>query len=115
MNLLSKLDCVPPFLTIAIGTQVHGLSVKDIAAAADVSLRTITRLNNCDSWEGVKARVIQDVATCCQVDLLDPRLALDLLRHSQGESKFDRLPSPQRAKVFSMFGRLQEKHIRDRD
>ena len=107
MQLLAKIDRVPPFLCVAIGTQVHGFSVAEIAKTAGVSLRTVTRLNDCTTWSGIRVSVADKVSNACQVDLLDPTLALDLLRESQGDTLFERLPPQQRSKVYAMFRRLK--------
>lgn len=107
--LRKKIDRIPPFLCIAIATQVHGIPVEEVADKAHVSRRTVTRLNNMLSWESVKVGLVDRIADACQVDLLKPNLALDLLRASQGEDLFHGLPAKQRKKVFAMFAELKEK------
>jgi hypothetical protein len=84
------------------------LTVTDIADRAKVSRRTVSRLNNMASWGSVRADLIDDIATACRVNLLEPKASLDLLKESQGGEHFNHLPSQQRVKVFEMFGRLRE-------
>lgn len=108
MQLLSQIDRIPPFLCVAIATQVHRLTVTDIADRAKVSRRTVSRLNNMASWGSVRADLIDEIATACRVNLLEPKASLDMLKESQGGEHFNHLPSQQRVKVFEMFGRLRE-------
>lgn len=72
MTLLQKLDRIPPFLCIAIGTgRKRGLSMMALANDAGIPLRTLERISSKTSWSNIRPDLIDRIACRCSVDLID--------------------------------------------
>lgn len=72
----TPLDKFPPFLCRAVArnsTRTKALTVEAIATASGLTKRTVQRLSNKTSWDGISVEVAFSFATACGIDLINPK------------------------------------------
>ncbi|NDJ15523.1 MAG: hypothetical protein EBY17_30840 [Acidobacteriia bacterium] len=72
MTLLQKLDRIPPFLCIAIGTgRKDGPSMLELAESTGIPIRTLERISSRTTWARIRTDTIGQISLHCSVDLID--------------------------------------------
>lgn len=69
----TPLDMFPPFMCRAVARNPHrtrAMTVQELAEASGLNPRTIKRLSNKDTWDGISVSVAYTFAKACGVDLL---------------------------------------------
>ena len=88
MNLLDRLDTVPPMLCRLLARRGHGrvpMSNKQIAERSGLAKSTVVRIGRMRSWAKLEAITVSAFSSACGVDLLAPASKLKYMRRSRQE------------------------------